>query len=199
MTRLESADSLTKRLPQTASSSSSLGTTRCRSPISTARRSNTCGSTGRSRPARRSSNRSRSSSQSPNTKIKKAPCTVTPAVYQVSHLDGLISSTGVLYFSSKLGAARARTVVLTSDQASAARRPQRRGETVTASTAAGNAGIGSWIERRARAAPDGMALIAGDCSLTYSELAGRVRQLANGLRTLGVAKGDRVAWLGPNH
>ena len=70
---------------------------------------------------------------------------------------------------------------------------------MTASTAAGNAGIGSWIERRARAGPDGMALIAGDCSLTYSELAGRVRQLANGLRTLGVAKGDRVAWLGPNH
>jgi fatty-acyl-CoA synthase len=44
-----------------------------------------------------------------------------------------------------------------------------------------------------------VALIAGDCSLTYSELAGRVRRLANGLRALGVAKGDRVAWLGPNH
>ena len=70
---------------------------------------------------------------------------------------------------------------------------------MTASTAAGNAGIGSWIERRARAAPDGVALIAGDRSLTYSELADRVRRLANGLRTLGVAKGDRVAWLGPNH
>ena len=62
-----------------------------------------------------------------------------------------------------------------------------------------NTGIGSWIERRARAAPHGVALIAGDCSLTYSELAGRVRRLANGLRALGVAKGDRVAWLGPNH
>jgi len=70
---------------------------------------------------------------------------------------------------------------------------------VIASTAAGNAGIGSWIERRARAAPAGVALIAGDRSLTYSELADRVRRLANGLRTLGVAKGDRVAWLGPNH
>ena len=70
---------------------------------------------------------------------------------------------------------------------------------MTASTAAGNAGIGSWIERRARAAPDGVALIAGYRSLTYAELAGRVRRLANGLRTLGVAKGDRVAWLGPNH
>jgi acyl-CoA synthetase (AMP-forming)/AMP-acid ligase II len=70
---------------------------------------------------------------------------------------------------------------------------------MTASTAVGNAGIGSWIERRARAAPDGVALIAGDRSLTYSELADRSRRLANGLRTLGVAKGDRVAWLGPNH
>jgi fatty-acyl-CoA synthase len=68
-----------------------------------------------------------------------------------------------------------------------------------ASTAVGNVGIGSWIERRARAAPDGLALIAGDRSVTYSELAGRARRLANGLRTLGVAKGDRVAWLGPNH
>jgi acyl-CoA synthetase (AMP-forming)/AMP-acid ligase II len=63
----------------------------------------------------------------------------------------------------------------------------------------GNVGIGSWIERRARAAPDRVALIAEDCSLTYSELADRSRRLANGLRTLGVAKGDRVAWLGPNH
>ena len=70
---------------------------------------------------------------------------------------------------------------------------------MTASTAMGNAGVGSWIERRARAAPDAAALIAADCSLTYSELADRVRRLANGLRMLGVAKGDRVAWLGPNH
>jgi fatty-acyl-CoA synthase len=70
---------------------------------------------------------------------------------------------------------------------------------MTASTAAGNTGIGSWIERRARAAPGGVALIAGDCPVTYAELADRARRLANGLRTLGVAKGDRVAWLGPNH
>jgi non-ribosomal peptide synthetase component E (peptide arylation enzyme) len=32
-----------------------------------------------------------------------------------------------------------------------------------------------------------VALIAGDRSLTYSQLAARVRRLANGLRTLGVA------------
>ena len=70
---------------------------------------------------------------------------------------------------------------------------------MTASASVGNVGIGSWIERRARAAPGAVALIAGDRSVTYSELADRVRRLANGLRMLGVAKGDRVAWLGPNH
>src|SRR5947208_2490012 len=63
----------------------------------------------------------------------------------------------------------------------------------------GNVGVGSWPQRRARAAPARVALIAGDRSLTYSELADRSRRLAHGLRTLGVAKGDRVAWLGPNH
>lgn len=44
-----------------------------------------------------------------------------------------------------------------------------------------------------------MALIGGDRSLTYAELAGRIRRLARGLRRLGVGRGDRVAWLGPNH
>src|SRR5499427_592737 len=76
---------------------------------------------------------------------------------------------------------------------------RRGGFGMTASTAVGNVGVGSSIERRARAAPGGVALIAGDRSVTYSELAGRARRLANGLRTLGVTKGDRVAWLGPNH
>jgi fatty-acyl-CoA synthase len=65
-------------------------------------------------------------------------------------------------------------------------------------TGAGS-GVGSWIERRARTARDDLALIAGDRSFTYGELAGRVRRLANGLRTLGVVRGHRVAWLGPNH
>ncbi|MEX2420385.1 MAG: AMP-binding protein [Actinomycetota bacterium] len=62
-----------------------------------------------------------------------------------------------------------------------------------------NFGVGSWIERRARIAPDDVALIGGDRSLTYAEMARRVRRLANGLHRLGVARGDRVAWLGANH
>src|SRR5580765_4078333 len=59
--------------------------------------------------------------------------------------------------------------------------------------------VGSWIERRARVAPDHVALVHGERSWTYGELAGRIRRLAGGLRRLGVGPGDRVAWLGPNH
>jgi fatty-acyl-CoA synthase len=64
---------------------------------------------------------------------------------------------------------------------------------------AANLGVGSWIERRARIAPHRVALVGDERSLTYAELARRVRCLANGLRGLGVGRGDRVAWLGPNH
>jgi fatty-acyl-CoA synthase len=60
-------------------------------------------------------------------------------------------------------------------------------------------GVGSWIERRARSSPDRIALIAGDRPFSYTEWAGRIRRLANGLHALGVRRGDRVAWLGPNH
>jgi fatty-acyl-CoA synthase len=42
-------------------------------------------------------------------------------------------------------------------------------------------------------------LVAGDRSISYGELATRIRQLANALRGLGIARGDRVAWIGENH
>ena len=60
-------------------------------------------------------------------------------------------------------------------------------------------GVGSWIERRARIAPDQPALIHGEWRCTYSELANRVRRLAHGFSGLGVHRGDRVGWLGANH
>jgi acyl-CoA synthetase (AMP-forming)/AMP-acid ligase II len=60
-------------------------------------------------------------------------------------------------------------------------------------------GLGSWIERRARIAPNRPAVVSGETSRTYDELASRVRRLANGFRQLGMERGDRVGWLGPNH
>ena len=62
-----------------------------------------------------------------------------------------------------------------------------------------NFGVGSWIARRARTAPGQVALVGDDRSFTYAEFAGRIGRLANGLQGLGVGRGDRVAWLGPNH
>jgi O-succinylbenzoate-CoA ligase len=62
-----------------------------------------------------------------------------------------------------------------------------------------NQGLGSWPARRARKTPERIAIEYGDEALTYQQLHERVLQLAHGLRRLGVARGDRVAYLGPNH
>ncbi|GAB7045907.1 acyl-CoA synthetase [Catenuloplanes indicus] len=62
-----------------------------------------------------------------------------------------------------------------------------------------NQGVGSWAARRARMAPDRVALIHEGRSHTYGEVAARAGTLAHRLAGLGVRRGDRVAHLGPNH
>ncbi|KAA0940364.1 acyl-CoA synthetase [Streptomyces apricus] len=62
-----------------------------------------------------------------------------------------------------------------------------------------NQGIGSWPARRSRRTPGRTALVHRDTELTYRELSERVLRLAHALRSLGVGRGDRVAYLGPNH
>ncbi len=62
-----------------------------------------------------------------------------------------------------------------------------------------NNGVGSWIARRARRTPERVAVMHGEDVATYAQLDDRVTRLAHGLRGLGVRRGDRVAYLGPNH
>ncbi|WP_018763274.1 acyl-CoA synthetase [Arthrobacter sp. 135MFCol5.1] len=62
-----------------------------------------------------------------------------------------------------------------------------------------NNGVGSWLQRRRHKSGSKAALISGTSTLGYEELAERADRLANALRDRGVAKGDRVAYLGENH
>ncbi|MDH6213071.1 o-succinylbenzoate--CoA ligase [Streptomyces pseudovenezuelae] len=62
-----------------------------------------------------------------------------------------------------------------------------------------NEGLGSWPARRARKTPHRTALIHGATTLTYAELYDRTTRLAHALRARGIRRGDRVAYLGPNH
>ncbi len=59
-------------------------------------------------------------------------------------------------------------------------------------------GLGSWPARRARMTPDKPALVQAGRVTTYAELEHRSTRLARGLRERGVARGDRVAFLGLN-
>ncbi|MEZ0165997.1 long-chain fatty acid--CoA ligase [Kineococcus sp. LSe6-4] len=59
-------------------------------------------------------------------------------------------------------------------------------------------GLGSWPARRARIDPEATALSQGERTRTYRELADRTDRLAAGLLELGVARGDRIAYLGLN-
>ncbi|MEU4464593.1 long-chain fatty acid--CoA ligase [Streptomyces sp. NPDC024017] len=62
-----------------------------------------------------------------------------------------------------------------------------------------NEGLGSWPARRARKTPHRTALIHGDTTRTYAGLHDRTTRLAHALRARGVRRGDRIAYLGPNH
>ena len=62
-----------------------------------------------------------------------------------------------------------------------------------------NQGVGSWISRRARRTPDRVAIVHEGRASTYLDLHERVSGLAGALRGLGVGRGDRLAYLGPNH
>ncbi|HEX9086232.1 MAG TPA: long-chain fatty acid--CoA ligase [Arthrobacter sp.] len=62
-----------------------------------------------------------------------------------------------------------------------------------------NFGIGSWLQRRRPKSGSKTALISGDREVSYEQFADRTVRLANALRDRGVAKGDRVAYLGENH
>jgi fatty-acyl-CoA synthase len=59
-------------------------------------------------------------------------------------------------------------------------------------------GLGSWPVRRRRLSPDHVAFVHGATRRTYAELDDRTRHLAAALRDIGVERGDRVAYLGPN-
>ncbi|MFC0598210.1 acyl-CoA synthetase [Streptomyces palmae] len=62
-----------------------------------------------------------------------------------------------------------------------------------------NQGIGSWPARRNRRTPRRTALRYEGRALDYAALHDRCTRLAHVLRDAGVGRGDRVAFLGPNH
>ncbi|MGW6060758.1 o-succinylbenzoate--CoA ligase [Streptomyces sp. NPDC055189] len=62
-----------------------------------------------------------------------------------------------------------------------------------------NEGLGSWPARRARKTPHRTALTHEGRAVSYAALHSRVLRLAHALRARGVRRGDRVAYLGPNH
>ncbi len=62
-----------------------------------------------------------------------------------------------------------------------------------------NKGVGSWPARRARKTPGRVAVVHDGREWTYQSVHQRVQRLAWALRDLGVGRGDRIAYLGPNH
>ncbi|HYZ91306.1 MAG TPA: AMP-binding protein [Actinomycetota bacterium] len=55
------------------------------------------------------------------------------------------------------------------------------------------------LDLHAQANPDKVALIHGDKTWTFAEHNARANALARGIRSLGIAPGDKGVWVGPNH
>ena len=55
--------------------------------------------------------------------------------------------------------------------------------------------VGTLFTKSARTYPERLAIVDGDYELTYQQANERINKLANGLRSLGVKKGDNVAIL----
>lgn len=62
-----------------------------------------------------------------------------------------------------------------------------------------NHGLGSWIHRRRIKSRGRVAIISQGVELTYDEFDRNINALAHALTDAGIAKGDRVAYLGENH
>lgn len=62
-----------------------------------------------------------------------------------------------------------------------------------------NEGVGSWPYRRARLAGTKTAIVFRGARWTYGELCERVARLGSALRSYGIGKNDRVAFLGMSH
>jgi fatty-acyl-CoA synthase len=59
-------------------------------------------------------------------------------------------------------------------------------------------GIGNWLNKRSQLMPAKEAVVDGERRITYGELNQRVNQLARGLASLGLKKGDRLGMLSYN-
>lgn len=62
-----------------------------------------------------------------------------------------------------------------------------------------NEGLGSWPVRRVRKTPHRTALVHQGRAVSYAELYERTTRLAHALRTAGIRRGDRIAYLSANH
>ena len=56
----------------------------------------------------------------------------------------------------------------------------------------------NFIRRSAEVYPDRVAVVHGEKRYTYAQFYGRVNRLANALKSIGVKRGDKVAFISPN-